>query len=153
MLFTQLYIHVMWATKNFEPLLTTDLRSALLGRMRLVSNQEGIFIDTLNCMDDHVHVLIKLSPQQNIEAVIAILKYDSQKWLNESYPHKRCLQWQDDYIAISIQFNEINKVRFAILNQEDHHRKDSFVEECRQILEQGTFDRDTRILQPPQHKE
>jgi putative transposase len=44
-------------------------------------------------------------------------------------------EWQDDYIAVSVNDSQINRVRDYIKNQEQHHRKKSFDEEYREFLE------------------
>jgi hypothetical protein len=51
----------------------------------------------------------------------------------------RKLEWQDDYIAASVSESMVGTVREYIKNQEEHHRKRSFAEECDEFLRESGF--------------
>jgi hypothetical protein len=49
------------------------------------------------------------------------------------------LEWQDEYIAVSVSESQIDVVRDYIRNQEEHHRKKSFAEEYEEALKKWGF--------------
>lgn len=53
--YTKVLIHFIWATKNRAPLITKDLKPLLLAHIKENSKTKSIFIDTLNCVDDHIY--------------------------------------------------------------------------------------------------
>ncbi|MDQ6842906.1 MAG: hypothetical protein M3Z92_00940, partial [Bacteroidota bacterium] len=53
---------------------------------------------------------------------------------------KTKLEWQDEYIALSVSYSAIDKVRAYILNQEEHHKKKTFAEEYDEFLKAHNFD-------------
>ncbi len=60
--FHQLYYHFVWATHDREPLLVPELRPELLPiQAEEVAQRGGILIHQ-NCVMDHVHLLVRLTP-------------------------------------------------------------------------------------------
>ena len=50
------------------------------------------------------------------------------------------LEWQDEYIAVSVSDSMVDRMREYIKNQEEHHRKKSFAEEYNEFLREYGFD-------------
>jgi REP element-mobilizing transposase RayT len=53
--FWQLYYHIVWSTKNRQPLLTPDVEPAIYGLLRKKAVDLGASIYALNGYLDHVH--------------------------------------------------------------------------------------------------
>lgn len=58
-----------------------------------------------------------------------LIKGESSFWINESCFLLEKFEWQNDYFAVSVSANSLNKVRAYIRNQEEHHKNKSFTEE------------------------
>ena len=63
-----------------------------------------------------------------------LLKGESSHWINKHDLIKMKFEWQDEYIAVSVTESNIEIVQRYILNQEEHHRKKSFVEEFDEFM-------------------
>jgi len=100
---------------------------------------KNIFINTLNCVEDHIHILLSLGNDQTISKVAQLIKGESSFWLNKNKLIKGKFEWQDEYIAVSVSESMINKVRDYIKNQEEHHRKKSFAEEYDEFIKKYGF--------------
>ncbi len=137
--YTKVYIHFMWSTKNREHLITKDLKPLLLKHIKDNSIIKGIFIDTLNCVSDHIHLLISFGRDQTISKTAMLIKGESSFWINKEKLTKNKFEWQDEYIALSVGYSAIDKVRTYILNQEEHHRKKTFTEEYNYFLSYHGF--------------
>lgn len=59
-------IHFIWATKNRECLINSDLKPLLIRHIPENSVQKKIFIDTIHCVADHIHLLVSLGTEQTI---------------------------------------------------------------------------------------
>ena len=127
--FVRIWIHLIWSTKNREKLLFPDLKLPLLEHLKSNAKEKDIWIETINCMSDHVHALISLGAEQSISKVAMLLKGGSSRWINKHNLTKMKFEWQDEYIAISVSESNVETVQRYILNQEEHHRKKSFGEE------------------------
>ena len=130
----KVFIHFIWSTKNREPLITMELKPLLLQHIKENSIKKGIFIDTFNCVSDHIHLLISLGSEQTIAKTAMLIKGESSFWTNKQGLTKEKFEWQEEYIALSVSYSALNKVRAYILNQEEHHKKKTFKEEYEEFL-------------------
>ena len=132
--YTKVLIHYIWSTKNRKHLIGKELKPLLLDHIKENSIKKEIFIDTLNCISDHIHLLVSLGTEQTIAKTAMLIKGESSFWVNKQQRLKTKFEWQDEYIALSVSYSAIDKVRAYILNQEEHHKKKTFAEEYEEFL-------------------
>ncbi len=133
-------IHFIWSTKNRERLITKELKPVLLKHIKENSSAKQIFIDTMNCVSDHIHLLVSLSNDQTIAKTAMLLKGESSFWINKQGLSKTKFEWQDEYIALSVSYSAAQKVREYINNQEEHHKKKTFTEEYDEFIKAHNFE-------------
>ena len=133
--FTNVMIHFIWATKNRAPLITRELKPLLLAHIKENSIKKEIFIDSLNCVEDHIHLLVSLGTEQTIAKTAMLIKGESSYWVNKQGLTKTKFEWQDEYIALSVSKSGINNVRKYIAIQEQHHKKTTYTPEYEGFLE------------------
>lgn len=100
---------------------------------------KGIFIDCVNGFDDHLHCLVSLGSEQNIAKVINLIKGESSYWINKNKITKTRFEWADEYFATSVSESQVDVVKKYIKNQEEHHRKKSYLEECEEFMKNYGF--------------
>ncbi len=137
--FTKIWIHIIWSTKNREKIITKELKKVLLEHIIENAKLKGIFIKTINCVNDHVHLLISLGREQSISKVVMMIKGESSNWVNKNKLVNGKFEWQDEYIAVSVSESVVDKVFDYIKNQEEHHRNKSFEEEFNLFLKKYNF--------------
>jgi len=98
-----------------------------------MQNQK-IYIDFINCVDDHVHITVSLRAEQSISKVMQLIKGESSYWVNKNKLIPTKFEWQDEYYAISVSDSVMPVVRDYIKNQEEHHRHKSFEEEYEEMM-------------------
>ena len=139
--YLKIYIHFVWCTKNREPFLNTlESRQLVWKHIKENAIQKGIYIDFINGYEDHCHCLISLNINQSGDKVMQLIKGESSFWINKNrhlFPNLkgRKFEWQDEYFALSVSESVVYKVRNYIKNQEVHHKKKTFKEECDAIIE------------------
>ncbi|MCR4418286.1 MAG: IS200/IS605 family transposase [Ignavibacteria bacterium] len=139
--YTRVLIHLIWATKNREKLITKDKKQLLLNHIKENAKKKGIFIDTINCVEDHIHILISLGRDQTISKVVQLIKGESSHWWNSNSISKYKFEWQDEYMALSVSHSAIQKVRNYIKNQEEHHRVKNYLHEHNLFLKKYEFEK------------
>lgn len=137
--FTKIWIHLIWSTKNRGKLIDKQLKQKLLQHIKENASLKNIFIDTLNCVQDHIHLLISLGREQTISKIVMLIKGESSNWINKNNLTKGKFEWQDEYIAVSVSESQVDRVREYIKNQEEHHRLKSFEEEYNLFLKKYHF--------------
>jgi REP element-mobilizing transposase RayT len=141
--YIRIWIHLIWATKNRERIITKELTTKLLNHIRENAKSKNIFLDFINCVEDHIHVILSLGNEQTISKVVQLLKGESSNCVNKDKLVPGHFEWQDEYIAVSVSESQINKVRDYIKNQEEHHRKKSFAEEYKEFIKKFGFTKHT----------
>jgi len=94
--FANLLTHVIFSTKDRQPLLTPDLRTDLLAYIGgIVRNIHGKLIDS-NARPDHVHCLLSLPPALAVAEALRLIKSNSSLWVHETW-HRAAFAWQAGY--------------------------------------------------------
>lgn len=91
-------------------------------------------METVNGDIDHLHLLISLTPSQAPAKVANLLKGESSNWINRNQFIRSKFSWQRGYSVFSVSESQVAKVRKYIKNQEEHHRKKSYLEEVSEFL-------------------
>ena len=78
--------------------------------------------------------------------VLEILKKESSKFVKTLDPALASFHWQDGYGLFAVSPSHREAVRKYILNQEEHHRKESFQDELLRILKKYGAQFDERYL-------
>jgi REP element-mobilizing transposase RayT len=131
--YVNVWIHAVWAVKNREPLLKKSLRVSLFKHVHETVRKKEIYVDCINGIEDHTHVLFSLKSTQTIANVLKEIKGESSKWLNDNGFIEGPFEWQEGYGAYSVSPSALQRVRSYISNQEKHHRTRGFEEEMKEF--------------------
>ncbi|MBL0153063.1 MAG: IS200/IS605 family transposase [Chitinophagaceae bacterium] len=134
--FSKIWIHLVWSTKNREPLLTDNIRRKVFNHIRENADKKKIEIDSINGYTDHVHLLLVLQPTQSIAEITHWIKGESSHWINKNKICSGAFEWQDDYFAVSVSEKNVPKLQAYINNQEKHHHSKTFEEEYDKLKRQ-----------------
>ncbi len=72
--YIKIWIHLIFSTKNIAHLISKQLRPKLLKHIKENSIEKNIYIDFMNCVSDHIHLLISLNSEQTISKVTQLIK-------------------------------------------------------------------------------
>ena len=72
--YISVYVHLVWTTKNREPLLTKEIRQVVFCHILENARAKGIFVDFIGGYLEHVHCLISLGNDQPISKIIQLIK-------------------------------------------------------------------------------
>ena len=78
-----------------------------------------------------------------------MVKGDSSEWLNEQKMCKSYFRWQEGFGAFSYSKSQIPIVANYIHNQEEHHRKKTFLEEYQELLDEFGIEYDPKYIFRP----
>jgi putative transposase len=131
--YSALWVHLVWSTKNREPVLTQPLRAEVFKVMLDIATDHEIYVECLNGIEDHVHLLVRLRTDQSVADVVKTIKGNS--WEYFKHDADKYISWQDGFAAFSVSPDNIKKVRAYIYNQEVHHQSKAFSDELKQLKE------------------
>ncbi len=144
--FSQVYIQVVFAVKGRENLIQKkwkdDLNKYIAGIIK-GKEQKPIIV---NGMPDHVHAFIALRPSMAISNLVRDIKNNSSNFINKKKLVKGKFSWQEGYGVFSYSHSQIGNVYDYILNQEEHHRKNTFREEYIEFLKKFEIEYNEKYL-------
>lgn len=141
-----LMLHIIFSTKNREPLITPEIEPELFAYMGgILKNNESRLLDAGGTAD-HVHLLISQSKNISLSSLMKDVKKDSSSWIKTKGREFRNFYWQDGYGGFSIGKSDTPELRKYIGSQKEHHRKRSFQEELIQFLDEYGIEYDIRYL-------
>lgn len=130
---TSLLVHIVFSTKNREPLISHAVESAILPYMGgIFRNHESPLIAS-NAVEDHVHLFVALSKNIALSDLMLVVKRDSSEWIKHQVNAPR-FGWQDGYAAFSIGRSSSDALVAYIANQKEHHQRISFQDELRALF-------------------
>lgn len=132
--YTKLAYHIVFGTKYRKPWLKSDLRERIYACIgKLIRDRDGCLLE-IGGIEDHVHMLTRLSPRRAIAEVIGETKASASKWINDQAFLPRKFRWQKGYSAFTVSHSLINDVRFYIQNQEHYHQQMTYQDEYISLL-------------------
>jgi REP element-mobilizing transposase RayT len=128
----QIYVHIVFSTKNRQPLLKDNaFRERTHACLKGTCEHQGCPSLRVGGAEDHVHILCRLSKTLDIATLIRELKRESSKWIKEANPLLADFYWQQGYGAFSVSPSHVEALIEYIINQEGHHRRETFQDEFR----------------------
>ena|SRR5207248_8021782 len=144
--YTCLHYHLVFSTKNRVPAITPEIQPRLWEYLGgIVVGHKGIPIQ-IGGTDDHVHLLVTLRQQPALADFLRELKAGSSGWVHDEFPNAGEFWWQTGYGAFTVSHSGIDAVRAYILNQEEHHKKQTFQDEFRALLVRHGIEFDEQYL-------
>jgi REP element-mobilizing transposase RayT len=151
MSFHQLAYYIVFSTKCRQRIIRNDIKQRVYGyASKIIKQQKGQVIE-IGGVEDHVHILAKLSPVLAIADVVRQTKASTSKHVNTLELVAGKFQWQTGYAVFSVSHSDVGSVQWYVRNQETHHRKSTFREEFVQLLERHGVEYDSQYLFETEH--
>ena len=141
-----LLVHVIFSTKDREPLLDARIRPVLYAYLATVARNNGCECYRVGGIADHVHLAIRLSRTLTASDLIEALKTESSKWLKRRSPALAEFAWQAGYGIFSLGASDLDALTHYIDSQEEHHKTRTFQEEYRVFLKRYGVEFDEKYV-------
>ena len=144
--FTRLTYHIIFATRYRRNSIRAEFQTRLYEYIGgIIRQQKGHLIE-IGGIEDHIHILVNLSPVSSLSDAVRDIKANSSKWMNTLYEFNEKFEWQRGYGAFSVSESQIEPVRKYIHEQEEDHRVKSFEEEYIEFLQRHEIKFERRFL-------
>lgn len=138
-------LHIIYSTKDREPLILPDLAPRLYAYIGGIAKHRDSALIAAGGIEDHVHLLVNLHQSHALADLVPDLKSNSSRWMHEDMGINR-FGWQTGYAAFSVSKSNVESVKHYIARQREHHAKQSFKEELIELLEKHEVDYDPRYI-------
>ncbi len=143
--YTSLHYHIIFGTKNRDPLLDASWRTRLHEYLGGSVNGLGGFSQGVGGVADHVHLLAGLKATHCLADVVREIKKASSVWIRDEMGVSG-FAWQEGYAAFTISAPSREEVKDYIANQEQRHRRRDFRRELMEMLRIAEIDFDENYV-------
>jgi putative transposase len=144
--YSQIYIQVVFAVKGRQNLLLKPWREEVFKYISGIIKNKGHKPIIINGVEDHVHVFLGLKPSMALSDLVRDFKNNSRNFINDHHWVKGKFCWQEGYGAFSYSHSQIENVYNYILNQEQHHARQTFKDEYLDYLTKYQIEHDVKYL-------
>jgi putative transposase len=135
------HVHVVFSTKDRRAIIEKELQPRLWAYLAGICKNHEMIALIVGGTENHVHILFHLPPKLALAKAVQLLKGNSSKWIGDQGKE---FSWQEGYGAFSVSSSNLDQVTRYIQNQEAHHRKSSFENEFRALLQKHGVDYDPK---------
>ncbi|MFM2306775.1 MAG: family transposase [Bacteroidota bacterium] len=100
----------------------------------------------INGMPDHIHFLIGMRPSACLSDIVREVKKSSNDFIKENKLCRSQFNWQEGYGAFSYGQSQLDSVIAYIMNQKQHHQKQTFKDEYKTLLKKFNIEHDEKYL-------
>src|ERR1700712_269279 len=122
----QIYLQTVFAVKYRAAVIEKDWQQHLFAVIGNLINETNCKTIIVNGVEDHVHCFLGLRPVVSVSELMKTVKAKSSKYINDHSLTPERFEWQEGYGVFSYGQSQINKVYQYVLNQEEHHKKQTF---------------------------
>ena len=128
-------MHCTFSTKERYPFIDPNLESDLRSYVGGIAKANRMKALAIGGTADHLHALLSLPSMMSFAKAVQLTKGGSSKWIHETFPKYKKFEWQEGYGAFSVSASQARKTVAYIQNQKEHHRRKTFQEEFRALLD------------------
>jgi REP element-mobilizing transposase RayT len=132
--YTESCHHIVFATKGRERVLIRQRREDLFRYIWGILKNHHCHLYRINGIEDHLHILTSLNPSVALADLVKDIKVASALWIKEGGVFPGFTHWQDGYGAFTVSHRDRGALIDYIKQQEEHHLKQDYLEELRELL-------------------
>jgi REP-associated tyrosine transposase len=142
----QIYLQFVFAVKYRNAVINKKWRKQFFAVIGNLINETNCKTIIVNGVEDHVHCFVGLKPVVTVSELMKTAKAKSSKYINDNSLTSERFEWQEGYGVFSYSQSQVDRVYHYILNQEMHHKKQSFREEYIDFLKKFKIEYDQQYI-------
>lgn len=119
MSYWRLHYHLVWATKNREPLIDEAKEVAIAESLQATCSRLGVKVHAVGIVPDHCHLAVSVPPTLTLVDVVRQLKGASSR--AATVATGETFSWQSEYGALTFSDHGLNDLITYVQNQKQHH--------------------------------
>jgi putative transposase len=142
----QMFVHVVFSTKNRAPLILPEIERELFAYIGGVAANNECQLVAANGTTNHVHLLLLLGKKIGLSEVVGDIKRNSSRWVKTKDAKYQHFGWQDGFAAFSVGNTQVALVKDYIARQKEKHAAQKFEDEMRGFFERYNVEYDERYV-------
>jgi putative transposase len=137
MTYWRLHYHLIWATYNREPILTSKREKMFYGVLYRKGEELDLKIHAAGNVDDHIHVVVSIPPKLAVADCVRHLKGASAFAINHVTGTDGQFKWQGGYGALTVGERSLAAVMEYAAKQKEHHGANRLIETFERVDDEG----------------
>jgi len=133
--YRQLLYHIVFRTQDSQPTLRRDNTDNLYAYITGIIKNKNSHLYRINGVENHLHILTDLHPSVALADFMRELKASTSKWLKEKGIFPLFDGWAEGYGSFTCSYYDLGDLVEYIRNQHEHHKKKSFEDEYRSLIQ------------------
>lgn len=127
--YNNLYTHFVFTTKNRLLIIPEKNRERIEKYITGIVNNNKSKMYAIYANPEHVHFLVSRSASISEQELATIIANSSDTFINKNKLSNGNFNWQQSASAFSVSKHDVDRICKYILNQPEHHKKESFEQE------------------------
>jgi len=144
--YRQILYQIVFGTKYRNNTLKYSHQKEMYKYIWGIFKNKKCFLYKIGGTENHIHLISDLHPSIPLADLIKDIKLATSEWIKEKGIYRNFDGWQDGYGAFTYSIKEKMSLIKYVENQKEHHKKETFEEEFKRLLEEHGIEFDERYL-------
>jgi putative transposase len=144
--YTQILYQIVFSTKNRKRTLKSENRKELFKYIWGILKNQKCHLYQIGGVEDHLHIITQLHPSVALAELIKDIKLAATEHIKNTNLFSNFGGWQDGYAAFTYSIDAKENLINYVKNQEEHHRKKTFKDELKELLQEHQIEFDEKYL-------
>jgi putative transposase len=113
----RLRVHLVWIPKYRKRILIGKIAARLKQLPHQACNVNRWMLSEMSVNEDHVHILVQISPRESVTEVVKILKGGTSKIIRSEFPELEEFLWGDSLWADGYFAETVDKVDEEVIRK------------------------------------
>ena len=133
----RLYYHLVWATKERQPLINSDREDELYRYIIAKADDIRCIVHGIGGVEDHIHLVVSIPPTLAIADFVKRIKGSSAHFMNQALSaFLDKFGWQEGYSVFSLGGKQLEQAVDYVKNQKAHHSNGTVIASLEQATNQ-----------------
>jgi putative transposase len=144
--YRQLLYHLVFRTKESLPTIKQDHVNELYAYITGIIKHKNSHLYRINGVENHLHILTDLHPSIAPADFMREVKVSSSLWMKSCGLFPAFNGWAVGYGSFTCSYRDMGRLIDYVKNQQEHHRRMTFEEEYRFLLQEYGVKIDERFF-------
>ena len=144
--YRQILYHITFHTQNSSNVLYNNGNDELFRYNWGVMKNKNCKLYRINGVENHIHIICDLHPSIALANLVKDIKVSTSIWIKEKRIYPLFSNWAESYGAFTLSIREKDTIIKYVMNQQQHHKKETFRDEFMRLLKENNVDFDEKYL-------
>jgi putative transposase len=138
--------NIVFRTQSSQPTIRRDYADQLYAYITGIIKNKNSHLYRINGIENHLHILTDVHPSIALADFVREIKVSASMWMKNSGLFPSFKGWAEGYASFTCSHMDMRRLIDYVKSQQEHHRKKTFEEEYRSLLQESGIRIDERYF-------